>query len=234
MEIAIMELRESEQYCKFRDHLHNNHLLKSEISRRLGSEKQVQMIIYALGSLEYNYDAHYQLALALLLREEVDILRIGEIQVFDPVITSVDAAFIQSLGCTVLSVNEYARRKVEKPTLFFLPFAWHELVANLLETNWSPSKLDNLIILGSSMHGWAKSYDQPDYRILKKTEINRVKEEDQYRYMNTIKDFTVDFTVDKEYIQLPLNQFYWVFFNLQPEFDINPILPSKFLFTLFL
>ena len=69
-------------------------------------------------------------------------------------------------------------------------------------------------------------YDQPDYRILKKTEKMRLKEEDRYRYMNTIKNFIVNFTSNKEDIQLSLNQFYYTFFNLQPTF--------KFLFTLFL
>lgn len=123
MKITMTKLRESEHYKKFRDQLHDNHLLKNEISRRLRSMGQVQMVIYGLGSLEYNFDSHYQLALVLLLKEEINMLRIGEIQVFDPVITPVDAAFMRSLGCTVLSVNEYARRRVEKPTIFFMPFA---------------------------------------------------------------------------------------------------------------
>ena len=80
----------------------------------------------------------------------------------------------------------------------------------------------------------SKAYDQPNYGVLKKTEKVRLKEKDRYRYMNTIKNFTVDFTSNKEDIQLSLNQVYWVFFNLQSKFDINSILPSKFLFPLFL
>lgn len=227
MEITIREVRESEHYQKFREQLYNNKSLQNELSHRLQSKEQIQMVIYGLGSLEYNFNSHYQLALALLLKEEVAMLRIGEIQVFDPKVTPADVALIRSLGCIVLSTNEYARRKVKKPTLFFLPFPWFSLVANLLETNWSSSGLNNLIILGSSMHDWCKSYEGPDYGIFFQSEITRLERDDRHRYMQTIKDWSIDFTVEKQNMQMPFNLFKWVFFNLQSKLDINSFLPSN-------
>ncbi|KAH7679980.1 Ribonuclease H-like protein [Dioscorea alata] len=155
MEITKIELRNSEHYRKLRDQLEEDHFLKNEISRRLGTEEQIQMIIYGLGSLEYSFASQYQFALALLMREDIDMLRIGQITVFDPLITPSDANLIRSFGCNVFSVNEFGRRRVEKPTFFFLPFVAFNLIANLLEMNWVPSKLENLIILGTSMHAWA-------------------------------------------------------------------------------
>lgn len=100
-------------------------------------------------------------------------------------------------------------------------------MGNLLETNWSPSKLENLIILGSPMHDWDEIYVEQDYGIFKKTEMEQLMHDDRYRYMITIKDWSVDFTVDKESIERSFNQFYWVFFNLHPEFDMSYILPNN-------
>ncbi|KAH7680001.1 SRR1-like domain-containing protein [Dioscorea alata] len=225
MEITKFELRDSEYYRKLRDQLEKNHLLKTEISRRLGSEEQIQMIIYALGSLEYSFSSQYQFALALLMREDIDMLRIGKIEVFDPCITPVDANLIQSFGCNVLSVDEFARRRVEKPTLFFLPCAPYELVANLLEVNWVPSKLENLIILGTSMHHWANLKEQPDpeFDELEKLTIN-----DRLRYTQAIYESSVNFAIYKGDDCWPFHNLHWIFFNLHPGIDFNELLPSKF------
>ncbi|KAJ0980537.1 hypothetical protein J5N97_008792 [Dioscorea zingiberensis] len=226
MEIATKELRDSEHYCKLRNQLEGDSLLKNEFSRRIGSEKQVQMVIYALGSLVYGFSPHYQLALALLLREEVGILRIGEIQVFDPLMTPADVKLIKSFGCNALSVNEFARRRVEKPTLFFLPFACLDLVANLLEANWSSSMLDNLMILGTSMHEWVE--ERPDVISLPviTSEIERLTSNDRLRYIHTIKDWSIEFAIDEGHKFSPFRQLYWIFFNLDAGIDINSLLPS--------
>ncbi|KAJ0981314.1 hypothetical protein J5N97_009569 [Dioscorea zingiberensis] len=190
MEVTIMDLRESEYYLKLRDDLNGDQLLRSEISRRIGSKEHVQMVIYGLGSLEYSFQPQFQFALALLLREEVDILRIGEIQVYDPKITPVDANVIRSFGCTVLSVNEFARRRVENPTIIFLPFAWYNQVANLLEVNWSSSRLKNLIILGVSMHNWNGTYDEPYYEMFHIDETEKLTAND--RWFPTLDKIRVD------------------------------------------
>ncbi|KAJ0981169.1 hypothetical protein J5N97_009424 [Dioscorea zingiberensis] len=224
MKITIMELRESEYYRKLRDQLEEEHLLKREISRRLGSEEKMEMVIYALGDLEYDFNSHYQLALALLLREEVDMLKIGEIQVFDPLLTPTDANVIRSFGCTVLSVNEFARRRVEKPTLFFLPFAGFDLVANLLETNWSPSHLENLIILGTSLHVWGKT--SPDVVRLEESEAEKLLSNDRLRYIRMIRDWSVEFIIDDGHQWHAFQQICWVFINLHSGIDLNSLLPG--------
>ncbi|KAJ0981174.1 hypothetical protein J5N97_009429 [Dioscorea zingiberensis] len=227
MKITTMELRESEYYHKLRDQLEEDHLLKREVSRRLGSQEKMEMVIYALGDLEYDFNSHYQLALALLLREEVDMLKIGEIQVFDPLLTPADANVIRSFGCTVLSVNEFARRRAEKPTLFFLPFAWFSLVANLLEANWSPSKLENLIILGTSLHKWGRTYEEcPDVITIEESETEKLVSNDRLRYIRTIKDWSVEFVIDDGHQWCPFQQICWVFINLHSGIDLNSILPD--------
>lgn len=228
MEITKFELRDSEYYCELRDQLEKNNLLKTEISRRLGSEEQIEMIIYALGSLEYSFASQYQFALALLMREDIDMLRIGKIEVFDPCITPVDANLIQSFGCNVLSVNEFARRRVEKPTLFFLPCAPYKLVANVLEVNWVPSKLENLIILGTSMHHWANLKEQPDPPEPEYDELEKLVINDRLRYMRAIYESSANFAIYKRDDCWPFNNLHWIFFNLHPGIDFNELLPSKF------
>ncbi|XVF46718.1 hypothetical protein PTKIN_Ptkin03bG0050600 [Pterospermum kingtungense] len=58
---------------------------------------------------------------------------------------------LKELGCTVLSVNEDCKRRVERPTLFFMPYVPSHLESNLLEANWSPSNINHVILFTNRM-----------------------------------------------------------------------------------
>ncbi|KAJ0266713.1 hypothetical protein HA466_0006600 [Hirschfeldia incana] len=74
----------------------------------------------------------------------------GDIEVFDPILSATESSVIESLGCTVLSVNEQARREVLKPTLFFMPHCEANLYSNLLQANWRIDRLSRIVLFGNS------------------------------------------------------------------------------------
>ncbi|GFS29575.1 hypothetical protein Acr_00g0007250 [Actinidia rufa] len=88
MEITIQVLQKSKFYSDFVGQLRDNWILQSNTRRVLGDSSSMQMVIYGLGSLEYNYVSQYQLALALLLRR--DFSWIGGVEVFDPQMSPAD------------------------------------------------------------------------------------------------------------------------------------------------
>jgi len=85
-----------------------------------GSETQLQMVIYGIGSIESREKPRFQMSIAILMKREFDWVG-NNIEVFDPLLSGTESRVITFLGCTVLSVNEEARREVLKPTLFFMP-----------------------------------------------------------------------------------------------------------------
>ncbi|KAL6327416.1 hypothetical protein AAG906_019729 [Vitis piasezkii] len=84
--------------------------------RVLGSELKMQMV----------------LSLAILLKRKFSW--IGDIEVFDPILSATESRVLEALGCSVLSVNEQGRRQASKPILFFMPHCEAELY--LVQANW--------------------------------------------------------------------------------------------------
>lgn len=154
------ELECSTFYLYFLTELQSSRLSK-HIQKILGSELKMQMVIYGIGSLLSEYKCSIlQLCLAKLLRKHVDW--IGEIEVFDPILTSSEIEVLELMGCSVLKHNEEARRKAIKPTLFFMPHCDLQLYNNLLEANWEPSLLRNVVIFGNSLKSYIDSF-LPEY-----------------------------------------------------------------------
>ncbi|KAK7831029.1 protein sensitivity to red light reduced 1 [Quercus suber] len=146
MHNTMKEVAESEFYSKMTDQLRNDPDIQSNLKRVLGSRSHVLMVIYALGSIEYSYRSQYQLAIALLLKNDFSTW-IGEIEVFDPMFSPCDCLVMDELGCKVLSVNEQCRREVKKPTLFYTPYAERCHISNVLDANWCPSQINTMILL---------------------------------------------------------------------------------------
>ncbi|KAJ0980526.1 hypothetical protein J5N97_008781 [Dioscorea zingiberensis] len=121
------------------------------------------MVIYGLGSIQYSYAARFQLAFAVLLRE-VTGLKIDRDRVTiccdDITLNPIEEAF-KAYGCKVVVVPEGRRFRwmVDEPTLFFLPFTRIEVLGDLLETNWCPSRLKRMMFLGRSLRSMAKILD---------------------------------------------------------------------------
>ena len=57
---------------------------------------------------------------------------------------------IEAFNCTCLTIDKECRRKVERPTLFFMPHLPFYLFDNVLEANWNPDNLNKIIILGNT------------------------------------------------------------------------------------
>uniref|UniRef100_A0A3Q7H9Y4 SRR1-like domain-containing protein n=1 Tax=Solanum lycopersicum TaxID=4081 RepID=A0A3Q7H9Y4_SOLLC len=57
---------------------------------------------------------------------------IGEVKVFDTMISQAESRLLTPLGCSVLT----GRRQALRPTMFFMPLCDVELYENHLEENW--------------------------------------------------------------------------------------------------
>jgi len=115
-----------------------------EISRMLGSHEYMTLVIYGLGSFEFDVKSQYQLAFALLLKED-KIFPVGDIELYDPALSPADVKSCFDLGIRVLLVNEQCHRRVEKPTIFYVPGL--KFVGNLIEANLSPKHLNKMILV---------------------------------------------------------------------------------------
>ncbi|KAI9087365.1 hypothetical protein K1719_030685 [Acacia pycnantha] len=158
MKQIIYELEMSQFYHNFRDEIQRKPISKG-IQGVLGSETEMQMVIYGIGSIKSEKDDTPKLQLSLAILMKKDFAWIGEIQVFDPILSTIEIQVLESLGCTVLSINEHGRRQTQKPTIFFMPHCDVDLYNNLLEANWEPNLLSNVIIFGNSFDTYIKDLD---------------------------------------------------------------------------
>ncbi|CAL1393492.1 unnamed protein product [Linum trigynum] len=114
-----------------------------------GSEqKKMQMVVYGIGSIESHETPRLQLSIALLIKREFSW--IGDLQVFDPILSATECQVLEALGCTVLSVNEQGRRRATSPTLFFMPHCEAGLYNNLLKANWDVEAMNRVVLFGNS------------------------------------------------------------------------------------
>lgn len=153
MQIYLQKLEVSDFFSSFLEQIQKPDLL-NRFLKVLGSEEKMQMVIYGIGSIESFEPPRVQLCLAILMKRKFDW--IGEIEVFDPIISLTESKILNSLGCSVLSVNEQGRRQIQKPTLFFMPHCEADLYENLLAVNWVVDRLVRLVLFGNSFH----SYEQ--------------------------------------------------------------------------
>lgn len=104
------------------------------------------LICYGLGNFSSCVIARYQLAFFLCLKDDMNV---AEVSLFDPVFSIDEKTILIRLNCNVIAKNEEGKRKIDSPTLFYMPHCAKELYNNLLWANWSPS-LSKLVILGNS------------------------------------------------------------------------------------
>ncbi|GJT05333.1 protein sensitivity to red light reduced 1 [Tanacetum coccineum] len=154
MENAIEKLEKSEFLRVFMDQLQFIQASEDHFTRLVGSEEKLKVVIYGIGSIESYEQSRLQLSLVINMKKHLDWM--GEVEVFDPVISLTELKVIEKLGCSVLSVNEYGRRRAVSPTFFFMPHCVSELYVNLLKTNWRHDLLNRMVLLGDSF----KSYDE--------------------------------------------------------------------------
>ena len=134
---AIAELRESATFV-------------AELIRILrASGAFSEMLCLGIGRFASNRAARYQLALTLILRQEV-LADEGVLHVFDPVLEDVELELLRRRGCCMRPWNEEGRVAVTGRCLSYLPHCTQELYSNLLGANWSADKLPLVFVLGNS------------------------------------------------------------------------------------
>lgn len=147
MQISIEKLEKSPFFRAFLDQIHTSEA--SECFRKITrSEHKLKMVIYGIGSIESFESPRLQLSLAILMKRKLDW--VGDMEVFDPIISLTESKVMEELGCRVLSVNEQGKRQVTNPILFFMPHCEAELYENLLKTNWRCDMLNQIVLLGNS------------------------------------------------------------------------------------
>ncbi|XVE86164.1 hypothetical protein DITRI_Ditri18aG0013800 [Diplodiscus trichospermus] len=162
VQICMSRIENSRFFLTFLDQMQSEEVL-NHFHRVLGSELKLQMVIYGIGTIECLETPRLQLSLALLIKRKFGW--IGDIEVFDPVLSATESQVLEALGCSVLSVNEQGRRQAMEPTLFFMPHCEAELYNNLLQANWGMESLNRVALFGNSFetyeqHVSFKYYDQ--------------------------------------------------------------------------
>lgn len=159
----MLDVRSSSLYTKFVDQHKKNPSIGDRISSMLGAHDCMELVIYGLGSFEFDVKSQYQLAFALFLKED-KVFPVGDIEIYDPALSPADVKACLDLGVRVLLVNEQCQRSVEKPTLFYVPVL--KYVGNLMESNFSPAQLNKMILVsygvkdsGESISGALESWN---------------------------------------------------------------------------
>lgn len=203
IQICIRKLENSTFYHVLLDQVQTPHMLEAFL-RVLGSELKMQMVVYGIGSIESYEPPRLQLSLAILLKRKFSW--IGDIEVFDPILSATESRVLEALGCSVLSVNEQGRRQASKPTLFFMPHCEAELYDNLLQENWRTERMNNIVLFGNSFG----TYEQHVSEFRSSTLV------DSSRHILAVRKFTSEFaikTVSDDYFGA-FHDSSWHFFSL--------------------
>lgn len=147
LETCIKRMENSQFYQCFVEQIENSETFNC-FHRVLGSESEMQVVVYGIGSIDSYETPRLQLSLLLLMKRKFSW--IGGIEVFDPILSATESRVLQALGCSVLSVNEQGRRCALKPTLFYMPHCEAELYDNLLHANQEAATLKNVVLFGNS------------------------------------------------------------------------------------
>ncbi|PWA75443.1 sensitivity to red light reduced protein (SRR1) [Artemisia annua] len=148
IQIMTEKLENSESFSVFMNQIKSIQAAEEHLRKLTGSGETLRIVIYGVGSFEMYKASRFQLSLALILQRNLEW--IGNIEVFDPVLSLTELNVLEKLGLHPLYVNELAKRKVMKPMVFFMPHCPTELYENLLETNWNNELLNKIVILGNS------------------------------------------------------------------------------------
>ncbi|KAI5079074.1 hypothetical protein GOP47_0006745 [Adiantum capillus-veneris] len=116
----------------------------------------LDVVLYGLGSIANSEVSRCQLALILLLKERFSW--VGIIEVYDPVLTLSECTVIKDMGCLPVALNEKGRRSIVRPTLFYMPHCEDWLYDNVLQANWAPCTLRQIVILGNSFQDYQERW----------------------------------------------------------------------------
>ncbi|XP_021901675.1 protein SENSITIVITY TO RED LIGHT REDUCED 1 [Carica papaya] len=212
METSMRRIENSQFYASFLEQIQSSDML-DRFHKVLGSDLKMQMVIYGIGSIESYEPPRFQLSLAILMKRKFSW--IGDIEVFDPVLSATESWVLEALGCTVLSVNEEGRRQALKPTLFFMPHCEAELYNNLLQANWRVDLLNRIVLFGNSF----ETYEQNIVYYRNSSIINSA------RHVIAVRKFSDEFrikTISDDYFAAFLDSS-WHFFGPDLESELPSI-----------
>lgn len=210
MQVCMKKLESSEFFCNFMDQIRTPQI-SNHISRALGSEPKMQMVMYGIGSIETYEPPRMQLSLAILMKKRFSW--IGDVEVFDPVISGTETRVLETLGCSVLSVNEHGRRKASKPTFFYMPHCEAELYDNLLHANWRVDMLNRIVLFGNSFERYEEYVS-----LLKNSTVVSLR-----KHLLAVRRFTKEFgmeMVSDDYYRA-LHDLSWHFFSFDPDMELQ-------------
>ncbi|KAI9226241.1 MAG: SRR1-domain-containing protein [Piptocephalis tieghemiana] len=125
--------------------------IRDSILERIRARKPKAILCYGLGSPSSSRISRWQWALLTLLREDLSLQDLEDFFVYDPIFTEMDKQILEHGGAKVLKENEEGHRSLNQPTLTYMPHCDRVLYNALLQANWSPTGLDNLILLGNRL-----------------------------------------------------------------------------------
>lgn len=209
IQTCIRKLEISSFWLKFLDQLQTPEIF-DRFLKAVGSEGKMQMVIYGIGSIESYEPPRLQLSLAILMKRMFSW--IGEVEVFDPVISLAESRVLTALGCSVLTVNEQGRRQALRPTMFFMPHCDAELYENLLEANWRHDLLSNMTLFGNSF----EAYEQHV------SECKILKLADSRKHILAIRQFVKERSIDpfSDDLFRAFHGSSWHFFDIDPLSDL--------------
>ncbi|KAH0711764.1 hypothetical protein KY289_007723 [Solanum tuberosum] len=211
IELVKKNVENSEFYAGMQLDLKQNKTIQKHIFRLLGSHSHVQVVIYCLGSIEYSFKSQFQLAVALLLKRDFPNW-IGNIEIYDPCMSPADIIVFEKLGLKVLTVDENCKKRVQRPTMFYMPYPYHYLIGNLLRPNWSSSCLNKIFVLTNSFR--YTLINMPQCRHALETVVR----------LERILDFTTEVDIETSDNQTYASLFSglaWHFFDVDPNNDID-------------
>lgn len=206
----IQKLESSQFYQAFIDQIQSLEM-SDHFCRVLGPEEKMQMVIYGIGSIESYEPPRLQLSLAILLKRK--FTWIGDVEVFDPVISLTESKVLSALGCSVLSFNEQGRRQALKPTLFFMPHCEAGLYDNLLQANWEVNMLNQIVLFGNSFD----AYEQ--FLSVRKDPIRGETQRHILAIRRFTKEFAIDATADDYFRAFHTSS--WHFFHIGHDEDLQ-------------
>lgn len=116
-----------------------------------GGAAATGLVCLGLGRVSSSRPARQQLALALRLRERCGLG--GPAEAYDPLQSRLDEDVMARLGVAAGRANDEGKRRVDAPTLFFMPHCGRALYSNVVWANWDG--LARVLVLGNSFEALA-------------------------------------------------------------------------------
>ena len=124
--------------CRLSDSLTERIVAQASPSKPVDAARsyEADLVCYGIGRFSNSLSARLQLATLLALRLSLSIAPTCTLQLYDPLLSSLELAALCALGVEVLERNEEAKRRVSRCTVFYMPHCGQALYNNLLWANW--------------------------------------------------------------------------------------------------